>query len=335
MFRFAKLQFEIEFLDDNAPADFLGSRLRGGYGFGLLAQLCRRDEPLSCATQPQLCECDYLRLFRPSRESSSVKPVGAPLGNQENLPATFVLDPPDPRVRPYLTGERMLFEIIGIGPMCDYLAQSIKAFEEFGKVGFILDPLRRAHFRVVTVREVLGDGRHVYDSGKLTPYVSRDIAEAVSEATECAKQVVITFRTPTRIENQRARRKDRETGLAVFNDFYDLVYNAAQRVAGLWQIYGDSWPGPAEFYRWRERLLKLSRQVTTIHNDLKMVRLSGYSNLQEAPKRLDGFVGSMRFGGDFSPFIQLLRMGEIVHVGAETTCGLGQFRIVDADRDQP
>jgi hypothetical protein len=333
LFRVAKLQIEIEFLDDNAPADFLGSRLRGGYGFGLLTQLCRRDELLSCATQPQLCECDYLRLFRPSRESLKVKPLGAPLGNQGNLPATFVLDPPDLRIRPYHTSERILFEIIGIGPMCDYLAQSIKAFEEFGKVGFILDPLRRAHFRLVTVRDVLGGNRLVYDSGQLLPIVSQDVAEAVSEAKAWANEIVITFRTPTRIENQHARRKDRETGLAVFNDFYDLVYNVAHRVAGLWQIYGHSWAGPAEFYRWRERLLKLSRQVATIHNDLKMVRLSGYSNMQEAPKRLDGFVGSMRFAGDFSPFIQLLRVGEIVHVGAETTCGLGQFRIVDPDRN--
>jgi hypothetical protein len=271
-------------------------------------------------------------LFRPSRESSSVQPIGAPLGNQENLPATFVLDPPDPRVRPYQAGERMLFELIGIGPMCDYLPHSIKAFEEFGKVGFILDPLRRAHFRLVNVRDVLSGNRQVYDSGQVFPIRSRDIVEAVSEATECANENDVTFRTPARIENRNAHRKDRETGLAVFNDFYDLVYNTAQRVAGLWQIYGDNWPGPAEFYRWRERLLKLSRQITTIHSDLKMVRLSGYSNLQEAPKRLDGFVGSMRFAGDFSPFIQLLRIGEIVHVGAETTCGLGQFRIVDADR---
>jgi hypothetical protein len=246
-----------------------------------------------------------------------------------NYPATFVLDPPDPKTHPYHAGDRMQFEIIALGPMCDYLPHSIKAFEEFGKVGFILDPRRRAHFRLVTVRGMLGEGRIVYNSGELLPIVSLDIAEAVSGTTEWASEIVLAFRTPTRIENQNARRKDRETGLAIFNDFYDVVYNVANRVAGLRQMYGENWPGPAEFYRWRERLLKLSRQVTTVHNDLKMVRLSGYSNLQEASKRLDGFVGSMRFAGDFSPFEELLRVGEIVHIGTETTCGLGQFRILD------
>lgn len=328
MFRFAKLQFDIQFQNDFAPADFLGSRLRGGYGFGLLAQLCRRDDPLSCAGQPQLCECDYLGLFRPRRDSSRVNPVGAPLGNQQNLPATFVLDPPDARNRPYREGERMLFNFIAIGPMCDYLAPSIKAFEEFGNVGFILDPLHRARFRIVAVHDALDAGRSAYESGK---FLSLHISQAVSEATGAGNEIVITFHTPTRIENQNARSKDRETGLAIFSDFYDLVYNTTHRVAGLWQIYGEAWPGPTEFFRWRERLLKLSRQITTLQSDLKMMRLCGYSNFQEAPKPLDGFVGSMRFSGDFSPFIELLRIAEIVHIGSETTCGLGQFRIVNAE----
>src|SRR5207249_11883407 len=132
--------------------------------------------------------------------------------------------------------------------------------------------------------------------------------------------------------NRNARRKNKETGLALFIDCYDLVYNLANRVAGLWQVHGDKWPGSAEFYRWRERLLKHSREITTVHCNLEMIRLRVYSNLQEAPKRLDGFVGSMRFTGDFSPLLQLLRIGEIVHVGAETTIGLGQYRIIKADR---
>lgn len=226
----------------------------------------------------------------------------------------------------------MLFNFIAIGPMCDYLPQTIKAFEEFGKMGFILDPLHRARFRLVAVNNVLDSGRSAVQSGKLAPNLSRDISQAVSEDTEFGNEIVITFCTSTRIQNQNARSKDRETGLAIFSDFYDLIYNTAHRVAGLSQLYGEAWPGPAEFFRWRERLLKLSRQITTIQHDLKMMRLCGYSNLQEAPKPLDGFVGTMRFSGDFSPFIELLRIAEIVHIGSETTCGLGQFRIVNAER---
>jgi hypothetical protein len=179
------------------------------------------------------------------------------------------------------------------------------------------------------VRDLLNYGRELYDSGRFLPAASRKIAAIVSETTAAVNDIAITFRTPTRIENRNARSKDNETGLAMFGDFYDLVYNLTNRVAGLWQLYGEQWPGPAEFYRWRERLLKGSREVTTVRRDLEMICLQGYSNLQEAPKRLDGFVGEMQFSGDFSPFLQLLRIGEIVHVGTETTCGLGQYRLIE------
>ena len=327
MFKFAKLEIEIQFQDDFAPAGFLGSRLRGGYGLGLLSQLCRRSDPLSCASSPEICECDYLRLFRPHRSNLKLKLVGAPLGNHQNLPAAFVLDPPDVREDPYRSGERIKFCFIAIGPMCDFLDQSIKAFESFGNTGFIVDSVRRARFALVAVRHPLTPGKPIHTTGDLEAKASRNILNAVFMTEQFKSEIDIRFSTPTRVENQNARRKDRETGLVIFSDFYDVVYNAAQRVGGLWQLYGEAWPGPAEFFRWRERLLKLSREITTIENDLKVIRLRGYSNLQETPKPLDGFVGSMRFSGDLSPFFELLRIAEIVHIGSETTCGLGTFRV--------
>ena len=330
LFRFAKLEFEIQFRDDFARAGFLGSRLRGGYGFGLLSQLCRRSDPLSCASSPQICECDYLRLFRPHRSNLKLKLVGAPLGNHQNLPAAFVLDPPAEREGAYQAGERTKFGFVAIGPMCDFLEQSIKAFENFGKVGFIVDSLHRARFAVVAVRNTLVPGKPIYKPGDSGANGTRNILDAVFMVEQYKSEIVIRFSTPTRIENQNARRKDPETGLVIFSDFYDVVYNAAQRVGGLWQLYGEAWAGPGEFFRWRERLLRLSREITTIENDLKVVRLRGYSNLQEAPKPLDGFVGSMRLSGDLSPFFELLRIAEIVHIGSETTCGLGAFRVVDS-----
>jgi len=327
LFRFAKLEFEIQLQDDFARAGFLGSRLRGGYGLALLAQLCRRDDPLSCAASPQICECDYLRLFRPHRNNLKLKLVGAPLGNNQNLPATFVLDPPDGRECPYKSAERIKFSFIAIGPMCDFLEQSVKAFESFGKAGFIVDSHHRARFALVTVRNALVPREPSYKPGDSAAHAIRNTLDAVSLTPQFKSELGIRFSTPTRIENQNARRKDRETGLAVFSDFYDVVYNAAQRVGGLWQLYGEDWPGPTEFFRWRERLLKLSREITTIENNLKVIRLRGYSNMQEAPKPLDGFLGSMRFSGDLSPFFELLRIAEIVHLGSETTCGLGAFRV--------
>ena len=128
--------------------------------------------------------------------------------------------------------------------------------------------------------------------------------------------------------NQNARERDEASGISLFADFYDLVYNLTNRVGGLWQLYGDGWPGQAGFFRWREKLLRASRQVSTTHRDLQVERVEGYSNRQQASRPLRGFIGSMRFQGDISAFKELPGIGEIVHVGNQTAFGLGQYQIV-------
>ncbi len=337
MFQLSRLQVQIEFLDDRAPQGFLGSRLRGAFGHALLAQLCtdadsgKRSQCGPLVPHPEDCACDFLRLFKPTRNTIEREVSGAPLGSKENLPATFVIAAPPPRTT--APSSRSLppllcsFDFVSIGPMCRYTSTVLKAFEAAGEAGFIVSAQSRARYRITAVRDLLGAGRELARSTNVA--IVRDVSEVVHELAPASPPSAITieFRTPVRIENKNARLKDSKTGLTLFGDFYDLIYNLSGRLAGLWQLYGDGWPGQADFYRWRERLLKQSRMIETLQSDLRLVELKGYSNIQETTKPLDGFVGSMRFAGDFSPFIELLLMGELVHIGGETTCGLGQYRM--------
>nr|MBA3322880.1 CRISPR system precrRNA processing endoribonuclease RAMP protein Cas6 [Pyrinomonadaceae bacterium] len=43
---------------------------------------------------------------------------------------------------------------------------------------------------------------------------------------------------------------------------------------------------------------------------------------------LTGFVGKMQFAGDFTPFLELLLIGEIIHLGQQTTNGLGRYSLL-------
>ena len=42
---------------------------------------------------------------------------------------------------------------------------------------------------------------------------------------------------------------------------------------------------------------------------------------------LGGVTGTVTYEGDLSDFIQLLRLGEYVHVGKGTSFGLGKYEI--------
>jgi hypothetical protein len=129
------------------------------------------------------------------------------------------------------------------------------------------------------------------------------------------REMEIRFVTPVRIEKEP------------FRDFYGLVYQLCNRVGGLWQLYGEDWPGQGGFHRWRNDLLKRSRDVKTLGRDLRDFSTIRFSHRQEEKQPMYGFIGTMRFAGDFAPFEELLRIGEIVHVGQQTGFGFGRYQM--------
>jgi CRISPR/Cas system endoribonuclease Cas6 (RAMP superfamily) len=44
--------------------------------------------------------------------------------------------------------------------------------------------------------------------------------------------------------------------------------------------------------------------------------------------RMKGFIGEVVYQGDLTKFYPLLKIGEYIHVGKNTTFGLGKYEIV-------
>ena len=53
-----------------------------------------------------------------------------------------------------------------------------------------------------------------------------------------------------------------------------------------------------------------------------------YSQSQKFRMKLGGLVGTLSLEGDIEPFIPYLRLGEWLHVGKNTTFGLGQYQLI-------
>ena len=49
--------------------------------------------------------------------------------------------------------------------------------------------------------------------------------------------------------------------------------------------------------------------------------------------KLGGFVGQVTYAGDLEPFLPLLRLGTLVHIGKGTTFGLGKYEVVSENRE--
>jgi len=325
MFRVSRLQLKIKLLDEHAPPGFWGSRLRGGYGRVLKDYLCDHKEIEDCLACPRFRECDYPRLFEPRRTVEESRRAEAPLRDQTSLPRPFVIDIPRLFTKEQLEKKRLYFGFTLIGGLCERIEYPVTAFSIFGQMGIEAGEGRRARFLLEDARDLLGDGRSIFYGGAFNRVTARDVIDVARERgaqdqapdgrAEPPREMEIRFITPVRIEKEP------------FRDFYGLVYQLCNRVGGLWQLYGEDWPGQGGFHRWRNDLLKRSREVETLSCELRDFNTFRFSHRQEEKQRMYGFIGIMRFGGNFAPFEELLRIGEIVHVGQQTGFGFGRYQM--------
>lgn len=320
MFFISQLQLRILLLDDHAPAGYWGSRLRGGYGHVLKEYLCNHKDLETCLGCERFADrsCEYPRLFEPIRTPEESHLADHPLKNQTNLPRPFVIDLPRLITMESIARKRLRFGFTLIGPLSDRIEYPVTAFSLFGQNGIDVKGKPPARFLLEDVRDRLGGMRSIFRSGEIGGAVCREITEVIREEVEeeMPPEITIRFFTPVRVEQ------------GPFPDFYALVYQLCLRIGGLWQLYGMGWPGQKGYFQWREGLLKASREVRLVESDLRDYTVGRYSHRQQKKLPLYGFTGTMKFAGNLNPFKELLRIGEIVHVGQQTAFGLGRYRIL-------
>ena len=74
----------------------------------------------------------------------------------------------------------------------------------------------------------------------------------------------------------------------------------------------------------------LKRQAEAVRfntGDLYWFDWERYSSRQQQTMKLGGLLGTLRLHGDLAPFGHLLHLGQWLHVGKETTFGLGRYTL--------
>jgi hypothetical protein len=131
----------------------------------------------------------------------------------------------------------------------------------------------------------------------------------------------LRFHTPTRI---------RIEGNAQFSLSFDLLIRSLLwRLSLLAEVHGR---GPLDLdYR---GLIERAAQVRTRQSRLRWWDFERYSNRQRCKMKLGGFVGEIEYEGEaISEFLPLIAAGEILHVGSNTTFGLGLYEIASVSVD--
>ena len=128
--------------------------------------------------------------------------------------------------------------------------------------------------------------------------------------------VKLRFTTPTRIRV--------EGDLQASLNFELLIRNLLRRVSMLMAVHGQS-----QLDLDYKELIARAAHVRIGAASLRWPDWQRYSNRQETPMKLGGFIGEIEYTGEsITEFLPLIVAGEILHVGAGTSFGLGKYEIV-------
>jgi hypothetical protein len=289
--------------------EFAGSTIRGAFGNILRETVCVQPN-----TKCQHCmlrnHCAYTYLFEGRWYfSSSTQP-------QSGVPQPFVFEPPiDGQTRSQ--GNEIQLGLLLYGDAINYLPYFTYCFERLGQWGL---GRNRSRYGLDSVRDVFNDYMPITkgNTGEIMKkpqtriwddYLSR--AVEIGTITRCQIELL----TPLRVKQ----------GGQLQNQFnFDLLIRAIIR----------RWNLLCKYYSYEDyksieltELLNLAKTIPSGTLNLQWEERKRYSRRQGQRMMMGGMMGIMECEGELESFLPWLLLGEDLHVGKNTSFGLGKYMV--------
>ena len=333
---FQKYKF---FLEVNSPMmlpSYKGSTFRGGALTAFKEEVCLTPDG-ECDNCPLTKHCSYYYLFESKQLASSL-----------GVSMSYIVEPPLTERRMFDIGDELSFSVVLIGKATIYwnlLIYVVKKLGETSGIGRRVDG-RRGRFQLKRVDSVgLNDSsvtvyssEHSFPHDKPITLTGEDVAQIgdanrqIDELTDnqtgrdaiSNTQYVLRFLTPVRfIENIRDGKENTRKRFVTDFDFALLMQELIRRLGRLSEAYCEGHRPELE------NLLERVSDVRTAERLLLREQLDRYSRRQDMRYPMDGLKGFLQLEGNLEPFMPYLRLGEWLHLGKQTTFGLGQYQITE------
>lgn len=306
----ASYRFVCQFNSQTVLPIFKGSTLRGGLGHAL--------KRIACALRQQECQncllnhtCAYSFLFE--RKNNLPPPSASGRIRHVAPPHPYILLSPEEDKRTYEKAETISFGITLLGPAIKFLPHIVFAVQEMGKTG--LGKNTQGGSGQFHLEGVFQNNNKIYAGQALDTSVEPDKLALSIRPSEKINRIILTCHTPLRLKQD--------------NEFQDklpfqlLIRAALRRISSLESAYGNGEPD----LDYKGLVDRASRGATT-QSSLQWTDIERYSNRQKGAMLMGGIKGSIAYHGDeLSEFMPLLRYCEQVHLGKETSFGLGRISI--------
>ncbi len=313
-FRVAKFKFILEAREAIHLPPYKGSALRGGFGMSFRKTCCVMDNQ-DCRTCQLNQSCAYSYIFEtPHTDNMNIN------YQSNNLPHPFVIEPPATDRRIFNPGDEIYFGLVLIGKSLEYLPYFVFAFYQLGQMGLGSGKGKFYLKSVLAVDQPNGaPDNPIYNAqtqmlnADFNPWNLPEIL-AASEKSQ-TQSLFLNFTTPTRLLDQNQ--------LTNQLSFELLIRSILRRVSLLGRIHcGTSWELPFN------EIIETARQsVNTIQQKFDWSDWERYSTRQKQRMKLGGIIGTVNYTGQLAPFFPFILLGEFVHIGKNTTFGLGRYQI--------
>ena len=306
---YGKYLFTCLLQNDAILPPYKGSTFRGVFGKALRDVVCalKRETCAECLLRQR---CVYAVTFETHLSS-----VPARSTRIASPPHPFVIEPPLTTETHFQKGSPFSFDLLLFGESNRSIPYFIYAIEQMGRLGIGKRVGgKRGPF---TLEEVTGKKQVIYSSRDRTlkmgdSFDNLSLSPATSQH-QGSFRLVLSLVTPLRLKFQNR--------LHAELPFHILVRAMLRRVSSLFNAYGEGEP-QLDY----SGLVKLAEAVRVVDSHLGWFEWERYSSRQEQEMLMGGMVGAITYEGELGEYLPLLEFCSEVHLGKQTSFGLGKFR---------
>lgn len=305
------VEIQCKMLEKGIFPRYKGSMLRGILGISLRNAVCMTKKT-DCSQCLILRNCIFTKLFTASSQENNNVPQLAP---------PYCIEPPLDSKDVYNQNDVFSFKLKLFSYASEYLPYFIHALSLAGKRGMgKRTELGEGKF---SIENIIYNRQNIYDSQEELLHSFKDETLKIPnfQIQECSMEnnipkkleiLEITFPVPIRFKQE-----NRLSSELSFSQFINLI---TRRMKALWAIDGQEvW---VDNYK---EGMALAQDIKLVKNNLHWQDWTRYSGRQETKMQFGGLVGSITYEGDIDPFKEFLEFGSKVHLGKQTSFGLGLF----------
>ncbi len=296
-----KYQIITKFIEPATLPPFKGSTLRGAFGIVFKNIVCINKKISSCKECIISSKCVYKQIFEPdiTKEDKKIE-----------ISTPFILEPPYDKKTIYKKGDKFEFNCIITGKVVDYFPYFLLTFKKIGEKGIGIKGNRGRY----KLEKIKNPSRIIYEGEK---DILKDFKRPVRFTLPALKNNTLTlkFISPTRIK---------VGGKLINNLPFSLFLKVLlRRISILNKYYWEKENIPDY-----KKLLEKSSSIITVNSNFKWYDWQRFSYRKKTVMKLGGFTGEITYKGDLEEFLPFIKLGEIIHIGKNTSFGLGKYDIL-------